>query len=91
MARRGPGAWQRTERLARGGGEAEWCGQSLGGLGTPLDGLRGWGGAGQEGRGLVLWDRGVLAGEGRRAGTSEGRARGTDGAFIFLLKSFQPS
>lgn len=36
------------------------------------------------------WD-GAQDGEGQRGSTSEGRARRTDGAFIFLLKSFQPS
>lgn len=35
--------------------------------------------------------RGVLAGEGWCAVTSEGPVHQTDGAFIFLLKSFKPS
>lgn len=48
---------------------------------------------GQERRGRKAHavERGVLAGEGQHAVTSEGRVRRTDGAFIFLLKSFKPS
>lgn len=68
--------------------------------GTLIDGMglrRGRkGGAGEEGkekrgRRAGAAGRGVLAGEGRCAVTSEGRVRRTDGAFIFLLKSFKPS
>lgn len=54
------------------------------GGGDPLQ----WGRAG--GLRAVPWD-GAQGGEGQHSGTSEGWAPRTDGAFIFLLKSFQPS
>lgn len=70
----GPGAWQRTERLARVEERVGCCGQSPGGLGTPLDGPGAEEGQGRRGEG-PRHGMGALAGEGRHAGTSEGRAR----------------
>lgn len=59
--------------------------------GPPPDGAGAEEGQERRGRRTHAVGRGVLAGEGRHAVTSEGRVRRTDGAFIFLLKSFKPS
>lgn len=59
--------------------------------GPPPDGARAEEWQERRGRRACAVGRRVLAGEGRCAVTSEGQVHRTDGAFIFLLKSFKPS
>lgn len=93
------GVWELDEPAGVGGGEgAPAVRQELTGVGiardaegTLPDGTGAEEGQERRGRRAHAVGRGVLAGEGQHAVTSEGRVRRTDGAFIFLLKSFKPS